>query len=88
MNETVQLSNAVARAVFVGVGITKLRWVALGSDSCPICQEMDGKVIGIDQNFVDYGETLEAEGQNDMQIYRPTAHPPLHQGCVCQISPG
>lgn len=88
MNETVQLSNAVARAVFIGTGITQLRWVAMGSDTCPICQEMDGKIVGTESNFVDYGETLEAEGQSDMQVYKPTAHPPLHQGCVCQISPG
>jgi len=88
MNETVQLSNAVAKIVFAGAGVTKLVWNALGSDSCPICQEMDGKVVGIEQDFVGADTVLEGEGQSPMHIYRPASHAPLHQGCVCQISPG
>jgi len=88
MNETVKLSNAVAKVVFVGAGVTKLVWRAMGSESCPICQEMDGRVVGIEQDFVGKGETLKAEGQSDMKVYHPTSHPPLHEGCVCVIGPG
>jgi len=88
MNETVQLSNAVAKIVFAGAGVTKLVWNAIGSDSCPFCQEMDGKVVGIDKPFVGADDVLEAEGKSDMKVYRPTTHAPLHEGCVCQVSPG
>ena len=88
MNETVQLSNAVAKFVFAGAGVIRLVWQTMGSKSCPICQEMNGKVVGIEQPFVSTDTVLEAEGQSAMKVYRPTTHPPLHQGCVCVISPG
>jgi len=88
MNETVQLSNAVAKVVFSCAGIIRLRWVALGSKSCPLCQEMNGKVVGIDKPFLAEGDKLESESGSQIQLYRPTTHPPLHQGCVCQIVPG
>jgi len=88
MNETIQLSNAVAKVVFSGAGIIRLRWVALGSKSCPLCQEMNGKVVGIDKPFLAEGDKLESESGSEIQLYRPTTHPPLHQGCVCQIVPG
>jgi len=87
MNETVQLSNAIAKTIFAGAGVAYLRWQAIGSEPCPICEEMDGKVVGIEQNFVEREDVLEAEGQSPMKIYRPTSQPPLHLGCQCQITP-
>jgi len=82
MNEVTQLSNAVAKTIFAGAGITRLRWMALGSKSCPLCQEMDGKVVGIEQSFLAEGDTLLAEGGSEIKAYRPTTHPPLHLGCL------
>lgn len=87
MNETVQLSNAVAKVVFAGAGIMRLRWVALGSKSCPLCQELNGKVVGIDKPFLAEGDVLESEKGSEIKLYRPTTHPPLHQSCCCQIVP-
>jgi len=88
LNETVQLSNAIAKTVFASGGITKLIWHALGSESCPICQEMDGRVVGIEEDFVGTNTVLQAEGQSPMKVYRPSSHAPLHQGCICQVGPG
>lgn len=88
LNETVQLSNAIAKTVFGAGGITKLVWHAVGSESCPICQEMDGRVVGIEEDFVGSNTVLQSEGQSPMKVYRPASHAPLHQGCVCQIGPG
>lgn len=86
MNETVQLSNAVARVAFMSAGVTFLAWQAIGADTCPICQEMDGKTVGIEQPFLGHGDTLESEGQSPYRVSRPTTHPPLHEGCQCQIT--
>jgi len=86
MYESVNLANVIAKAVFVVYGITRLRWVALGSKPCPYCQELDGKVVGIDQPFLGKGDSLESE-DGRMSMYKPTLHAPLHLGCVCQISP-
>jgi len=87
MNEVTQLSNAVARTIFAGAGVVRLRWVALGSKSCPLCQELNGKVVGIDKPFLAEGDKLESEQGTEIKLYRPTTHPPLHQGCCCTISP-
>ena len=83
-NETVRLSNAVTRNVFISAGITKLIWRNTGSDTCPFCEELDGKVVGIEQNFVD--SDMNVNGRK-LKVRSPRAHPPIHQGCVCQIEP-
>lgn len=87
MNETVQLSNAVAKFVFASGGVIRLRWQTSGGKSCPLCQELNGKVVGIEQPFVSGDSVLEAEGTSPFKAYRPTSHPPLHQGCSCVIVP-
>ncbi len=83
--ENVQLSGAVAMSVFAWGGITRKRWVALGDDSCPLCEELDGKVVDIDRPFLEASDRLEAEDIKPIELNRPTLHPQLHQGCVCQI---
>jgi HK97 family phage portal protein len=74
LNETVRLANAVAKTVFVAAGITKLVWASLGSKSCDFCESIDGQVVGIESKFSTSG--LSAAG-----------HPPIHEGCECQIVP-
>jgi len=87
-NESVQAGNAFAKASFAAYGVTKLRWHAIGADTCEFCQEMDGKVVGIEQDFLGRDEELDAEDRDtDMKIYRPIGHPPLHQACVCIVAP-
>jgi hypothetical protein len=82
-NEVVRQGNAVTREVYRGSGVTKLRWVA-NSDCCPICGELDGKIVGIEDTFVD--KMTEAPGEQKMTIYHDVFAPPLHQGCTCSIS--
>lgn len=87
-NETVQCASAVAKFMFAAAGVTKLRWVAIGADSCPYCREMHGKIVSIQANFLDTTDRLEAEGKDGpLSTYRPVGHPPLHRGCVCSIEP-
>jgi len=86
MIESVNLSNAAAKAVFVAYGVTRLRWAAVGSKTCPYCEEMDGRVVGIDSPFLGKNDNLESE-DGRMAINKPTFKPPLHIGCVCQIVP-
>lgn len=88
LNETVQLSNAVAKTVFAAAGVVRLRWQALGSEACPLCQEMNGRVVGIGAPFLPSDGILKSEAGSEIKAYRPTMQPPLHQGCVCQIVPG
>ena len=82
--ETVQASNVVAKHVFAAAGITRIRWVNAGGNPCPYCEELDGKVVGIEEPFVGSNDRLESE-DGTMNLYKPTFTPPLHRGCVCMI---
>jgi len=88
MNETVQLSNAVAKTVFAGSGMQMLVWRNTSAKSCPYCEEMDGRKVAIDQDFLGHDTKLDAEGIGTLKVYRPCAQPPLHEGCQCQLEPG
>lgn len=85
-DSTVAVANRAAKVVFAGAGIQYLRWVAVGSDTCPYCQEMDGRIVGIDQPFLAKDGALDSE-DGAMPINKPTLEPPLHKGCVCEIAP-
>ncbi|MFA4974460.1 MAG: DUF559 domain-containing protein [bacterium] len=60
-------------------------WVAAG-DACPFCQEMNGTVVELDENFFDQGETQETEwGGKDIEMshdYSDVIGPPLHPNCL------
>lgn len=86
--ELIRAGNAIARENWSLSGVTKLVWVAQGSKSCPFCQELNGKVVGIDKPFMDDGEVLYAsDGKNWMAMNGKKMHPPIHRGCVCAIMP-
>ncbi len=84
--ETIEAASVISKFVFAAAGIRYLRWVAAGSEACPYCQELDGKVVGIDQPFLAAGDRLDSD-DGTMNIKSPALTPPLHQGCQCQIVP-
>jgi len=86
-DSTVAVSSKVAKAVFVGAGIQRLRWVAIGADTCELCQSLNGKVVGIDQPFVAENDSVQGEDTSPLVVRKPTLEPPLHKGCVCEIVP-
>lgn len=86
-NETVRGSNAFAKSVYILAGVTHLRWVALGSKTCPYCSQLDGSVVGVEKNYVMSGDVIDA-APAEMNVQSNIGHPPLHTGCVCQIVAG
>lgn len=86
-DESRQASNGFAKAFYVLAGISLLRWVSRGSDSCPYCRNLDGKVVGIEQFFVMKDLDFEPEGaERPLNSRTNIGHPPLHKGCDCQIT--
>ncbi len=85
-NEIIEAAGVVSKFVYAAAGIRYLRWVAAGGKTCPYCQELDGKRVGIDQAFVGKNDRLDSE-DGQMEIRKPALTPPLHQGCQCQIVP-
>ena len=81
----IKTSNWVARAIFFIAG-KRLVWRALGAETCPYCQELDGRTVGREEPFVGVEDVLNSE-DGQMILNKPAFAPPLHRGCVCQIDP-
>jgi len=86
--ESTQMSRSAARETWRTQGVRELVWTTVG-DNCDICDDLDGKVVGIEQPFITAGDKLPGgEGQNDLEAKRNRFTPPLHPGCDCDITPG
>ena len=79
--ESNRFTNALTRTLFIAGGVTKMVWQA--SDGCPICRDLDGKTVGIDESFVSDGDEL----PNGFKATGNYLHPPLHAGCTCEVGP-
>lgn len=86
-NESVRANNAVALAAYGMLGITRKVWRSMG-ETCPYCRQLDGKVVGIEMNFISAGQSLLAEGKTPLTPSRDVGHAPAHLGCDCMIVAG
>jgi hypothetical protein len=85
-DEIVRVSDAVARTAYGALGVQYLRWVTRGSETCPYCQAMSGKIVGVSQPFISRGNEMVPEGKaRGMRFSHDVRHAPLHQGCDCTI---
>ena len=88
--ESTGLGEAVAMFVFGSLGVTRFRWQNVGA-TCPICQEIDGKVVGREESFLGHGDPINYTKEDGTQIAFKTStnvmHPPLHTGCDCVVNP-
>lgn len=87
LGESVRANNAVALAVYGMAGITRKVWRTMGKN-CPYCQQLDGKTIALELNFISAGQPLTAEGKTPLIPSRDVGHAPAHGGCDCMIVAG
>mgnify|MGYP001108584621 FL=1 len=85
--ESVEASEAAKRRAWREGGVTRLIWQTTSGDPCPLCEEVDGIVVGIDDPFVAEGATLAAGTDKAYTLGHPTFHPPLHGSCMCELVP-
>jgi HK97 family phage portal protein len=86
ITESTRANNAIAKSVYIFAGVLALRWLAVGEDSCPYCQSLDGTTTGIDAAFLAAGAILNPDGADrPLPIVRNVGHPPVHDGCDCLI---
>lgn len=86
--EIVEAGNAVTKAVFMAGGVTMLVWQTFG-ENCPFCDDLDGQVVGIQSNFLSAGSDFQPEGaEQPLNSSTDISHPPIHDGCDCQITAG
>ena len=84
--ESVRLNGATSKAVYKDAGRTTLTWRA-GGKSCPYCADLDGMVVGIEDNFLNEGDSLHPDGADGaLDIHSSIGHPPAHDGCECGVS--
>lgn len=87
--ESSQAGSAFAKLAYLTAGVTQLVWMTSGGP-CPICAELEGRVVGITEPFVRQGEAVgpNGEGQTPVRPEINIGHPPLHgldgRGGVCQ----
>lgn len=64
-------------------GVVKAKqWVT--KDPCPYCAPMEGKIIGLDENYFEKGDTWLGEAKSPIKLdYRSITAPPLHPNCEC-----
>lgn len=75
--------NAFVIASYGNFNITEIRWLASG-ESCPYCQSLSGRVVGIEKWFVEAGSSIDGGGDlPPMLVRRNTRHGPIHRGCDC-----
>jgi HK97 family phage portal protein len=86
LNESVQFMGGAAKTLYLVAGLTVYRW-AVNPGACDFCQTLDGKVAGVDKNFVNAGEDVQGGPDSDgpMKPSDNIGHPPLHGGCECDI---
>ena len=86
--EVIQAGAAFARATYQENGIQRIRWKTIGKN-CPLCNKLEGRVVGIQGSFLAKGDTVDPEdgGKTKPLITRRVVkHPQLHDGCDCMIA--
>ena len=77
--------NALVVGLYGAMGVQQMRWAARG-DSCPFCKKMNGRIVGINESFVQGGEKVHGDdGAEPMLIRRTKRHGPLHGTCDCVV---
>jgi SPP1 gp7 family putative phage head morphogenesis protein len=71
--------------------VTAMTWYA-NPGACEYCDDLDGTTVGLWQNFVDQGDSVDVEqddGSTDsyQADYGDIESPPLHPNCACTIVP-
>ena len=54
--------------------------------SCPYCEDLDGKIIGIEQYFLTKNQEFKPDGADvPLKTNSNLSHSPYHDGCDCDI---
>lgn len=88
--ETFRVANGATKEGWKQSGVVKtIKWyTAKDEDVCQYCEELDGKVINVDDNFFDLGDSAKGSDGDSYAIdYADVEAPPLHPDCRCYTQP-
>ncbi|WP_438979914.1 phage portal protein [Polynucleobacter sp.] len=93
--EVAKSASEANREAYRQLGTTELVWFA-NPGACEICQALNGEVVGVNDSFIDEGDTLDYEHENaDGEIvdksvtfdYDSCDGGDAHPNCTCTIVP-
>jgi HK97 family phage portal protein len=65
--------------------VGKMIWTGVGDD-CPFCRELNGRIVGVSEVFLNANEEFKPEGaESPLSLRTSMSHPPAHSGCDCMI---
>ncbi len=86
--ETFRVGNYATKEGWKQTGVVTIKWyTAMDGDVCPFCEQENGKIISIENNFYDQGDNLTVDGQTMSLDYSDVGAPPLHVNCRCYVRP-
>jgi HK97 family phage portal protein len=86
--EAFRTTNASLKETWKQSGVVKtIKWYTASGDPCIFCQSLEGKVISIDENFLNEGDTLTVDEKTLTADYGAIGSPPAHPMCFCITRP-
>lgn len=86
-SETTRAFSAGQKRAFDDSPFTSgYEWVC-GSEPCPFCESLGGKIVDKDEGFLELGGTLTVGDASYTNDYEAVEHPPLHPACICYLKP-
>jgi HK97 family phage portal protein len=90
--EAFRTSNMALKSAWQQSGVVKtVKWYTSSGSPCPFCLNLDGKVVSVDSNFLDFGQTMTVGDGEDAKTYTADygeiSTPPLHPNCMCFVRP-
>lgn len=87
--ESLKASNAATVEAYRQSGVVEAKeWLAeRDSRCCLFCLALDGKVIGLNKNYFDKGDTYTVDGSTMKFDFTNVGEPPAHPACRCTTIP-
>jgi len=86
--EAWQALGALSRRSYIAYAVQKLIWRTGGTEDCPYCDGLAGKIVGISEPFLSAGNYQPDGADAPLKVRRNTFHPPAHSGCDCVVFSG
>lgn len=88
--ETFRVANYASKAAWKESGVVKtIKWHTAEDDRVEeYCRALDGKVIGIEDDFFKLGDKVKGADGGELELdYSDVGAPPLHTQCRCYTQP-
>lgn len=85
--ETFRIANLAGKEAYRQSGFTKLVWFTASDEAvCEFCGPMDGKVVSIEENFFNKGESVRGADGGVLDLnYSDVEAGALHPNCRCRV---